>query len=87
LISHWDPVSVALGVRGEDRRTRASPGMELNVVSRPDVPTLDPKPPKWANRTGTGGFDSPPRPGLRCGSFESFQYRLAERGNTIGGLA
>ena len=34
-------------------------------VSRPDVPTPDPS--LWANRTGTGGFDSPHQPAPRCG--------------------
>ena len=57
----WDPVSVALAFMVEERRTRASPGMELQVSIQASVPTLEPGP-AWATRSGIGGFDSPHLP-------------------------
>jgi len=57
----WDPVSVALAFMVEESWTRASPGMELKLSLQASVPTLDPGP-TWADRSGTGGFDSPHLP-------------------------
>jgi hypothetical protein len=49
------------GVHGEECWTRASPGMGLQLSIQASVPTLDPGP-TWADRSGTGGFDSPHLP-------------------------
>jgi hypothetical protein len=59
-------VSAALGIPGEDSRTRASLGKELKDSIQANVPALDP------DRTGTGGFDSPHQPVPGAGFVQTY---------------